>query len=100
MVSAGKSEKIDVAYVAHLARMQLTQEEIDKFQSQLEDVLGYVNQIKEVDVSSVPDTPIDPTLPTNALREDIVYESLPREAALSNAPAKANDLISVPKIVE
>lgn len=91
---------IDVGYVADLARLQLSPEETAKFQKQLGDILDYVRQIQQVDVSKVPDHAIDPNLPTNALRLDKLSESLSREDALLNAPARANDLISTPKIVE
>jgi len=93
------STGINVNYVAGLARLQLNEEEQALFQKQLGDVLGYVAQLQQVDVSAVPDTPIDPHLPTNVLRSDIERESLPVEAALQNAPAKANNLITVPQVI-
>ncbi|MFZ5806293.1 MAG: Asp-tRNA(Asn)/Glu-tRNA(Gln) amidotransferase subunit GatC [Verrucomicrobiota bacterium] len=95
-----QTDMIDVGYVADLARLQLSPEETAKFQKQLGDILDYVRQIQQVDVSKVPDHAIDPNLPTNALRLDKLSESLSREDALLNAPARANDLISTPKIVE
>lgn len=94
------STPIDVRYVAGLARLQLSDEEQSLFQKQLGDVLGYVAQLQKVDVSSVPDTPIDPHLPTNVLRSDVERESFSVETALQNAPAQANHLITVPKIIE
>lgn len=94
------SPSLDVAYVADLARIELSPEELTLFQKQLADILGYVNQLQKVDVSSIPDTPIDPHLPTNVLRPDRVRPSLPTDRALANAPAQANSLLTVPKIVE
>jgi aspartyl-tRNA(Asn)/glutamyl-tRNA(Gln) amidotransferase subunit C len=91
---------IDVAYVAGLARIQLSDDETALFQKQLGDILGYVAQLEKVDVSSVPDTPIDPHLPTNVLREDVETPSFDAATALRNAPAQANNLVTVPKIVE
>lgn len=91
---------IDVSYVAGLARLQLSEAETATFQKQLQEILGYVDQLREVDVSSVPDHPIDPNLPTNALRLDEIRPSLPHTEALQNAPKQANQLLSVPKIVE
>lgn len=93
-------ETIDVSYVAGLARLQLSEEEVGCFQKQLGDILGYVKQLEKVDLSNVPTHPVDPNLPVNALRADVVQESFAVEAVMSNAPAKANDLIIVPKIVE
>lgn len=95
-----KTESIDVAYVAGLARLQLTPEEEALFQQQLGSILGYVQQLSAVDTSSVPSDPIDPLLPTNVLRADEERPSLPREAALANAPQQADHLILMPKIVE
>ena len=94
------STVIDVSYVAGLARLQLSEEEQALFQRQLVDVVGYVAQLQQVDVSSVPDTPIDPLLPTNVLRADAERESFSVVAALKNAPAQANNLIIVPQIIE
>ena len=94
------SDQIDVGYVADLARIQLSKEETDKFQKQLGDILEYVGQINEVDISAVPDAPVDPSLPVNALRKDAVRPSLEKNQALANVPAQTNDLIIVPKIVE
>ncbi len=91
---------LDVAYVADLARIDLAPDEKALFQKQLADVLGYVNQLQKVDISSVPDTPIDPHLPTNVLRLDEIRPGLPTADALANAPAQANSLITAPKIVE
>ena len=94
------SPSLDVAYVTGLARMELTPQEEALFQTQLSHVLDYVQQLQQIDVSSVPDTPVDPTLPTNVLREDLLKDSLPVADALLNAPKKANNLIMMPKIVE
>jgi aspartyl-tRNA(Asn)/glutamyl-tRNA(Gln) amidotransferase subunit C len=94
------STAIDVNKVAGLARLQLSEEEQAMFQKQLGDVLGYVAQLQQVDVSAVPDTPIDPHLPTNVLRADVERPSFSVEAALQNAPAQANNLITVPQIIE
>ncbi len=89
----------DVKYVAHLARLGLTPEEEQKFGAQLGQVLGYIEKLREVDVSQV-----DPTAHAvplvNVTRPDETRPSLANEDALRNAPAKANGLFIVPKIVE
>ncbi|MDR2463438.1 MAG: Asp-tRNA(Asn)/Glu-tRNA(Gln) amidotransferase subunit GatC [Verrucomicrobiales bacterium] len=94
------SQTLDVAYVASLARIELGKEEETLFQSQLGKVLEYAQELRQVDVSSVPDTPIDPNLPTNVLREDVLRASLSAAEALRNAPKQANHLFIMPKIVE
>ena len=91
--------KIDVAYVAELARLELTDEEKATFQSQLETIVQYVEKISAVDVDGV--EPMMHGRPlVNAFREDVVKPSLDREAALANAPAKVGDEFLLPKIVE
>lgn len=91
--------EIDVKYVAHLARLSLTPEEERKLGEQLSQVLGYVEKLKEVDVSGV--EPMAHAFPlVNVFRADEVRPSLSREEALRNAPAQANGLFVVPKIVE
>ena len=91
--------EIDVKYVAHLARLQLTPAEERKFAAQLGQVLGYVEKLKELDVGSVEPTAHAVPL-VNVTRSDEVRPSLPHEDALRNAPAQANGLFIVPKIVE
>ena len=90
---------IDVNYVARLARLDLTPEEEKKFGAQLGHVLGYIEQLKQVDVSGVEPTAHAFPL-VNVTRPDEVRPSLTNEEALRNAPAKANGLFIVPKIVE
>ena len=91
--------KIDVTYVAHLARLHLTPEEEKKFGEQLGQVLGYIEKLKELDVSSVEPTAHAMPL-VNVTRPDQIRPSLPHEDALRNAPAQSNGLFIVPKIVE
>jgi aspartyl-tRNA(Asn)/glutamyl-tRNA(Gln) amidotransferase subunit C len=90
---------IDVSYVAHLARLSVSPEEARKFSAQLANVLAYIEQLKEVDV-----TGIEPTAHAfpliNVTRADEIVPSLPHEEAMRNAPSKANGLFIVPKIVE
>ena len=91
--------EIDVKYVAHLARLQLTTEEEQQFGEQLANILGYVEKLKELDVTGVEPT-AHPIPLVNVTRADEVRPSLSHEAALRNAPAEANGLFMVPKIVE
>ncbi len=90
---------IDVSYVARLARISLTAEEQQRIGAQLADVLGYINKLKEVDVTGV--EPMAHAFPlVNVTRADEIHESLPHDAAMRNAPTQANGLFLVPKIIE
>ena len=90
---------LDVKYVAHLARLALTPEEEQKIGAQLSSVLGYIEKLKEVDVTGVEPTAHAFPL-VNVTRPDEVRPCLSHEEALRNAPAQANGLFIVPKIVE
>jgi aspartyl-tRNA(Asn)/glutamyl-tRNA(Gln) amidotransferase subunit C len=90
---------IDVRYVAHLARIALSPEEEQKLGAQLGQILGYIEKLNELDVNGV--EPTAHAVPmVNVTREDEIRPSLTNEEALKNAPAKANGLFIVPKIVE
>ena len=91
--------EIDVKYVAHLARLALTPDEEKKLSSQLGNILTYIEKLKELDVSNVEPTAHAVPL-INVTRKDETGESLSQDEALQNAPAKANGLFMVPKIVE
>lgn len=93
------SGKIDVGYVAELARLELSAEEKEVFQKQLEDIVQYVEKIRSVDVEGVPPTMHGREI-VNAFREDEVRASMDRELALGNAPQRAGDEFYLPKIVE
>ena len=91
--------RIDVKYVAHLARLILSPEEEEKFGAQLGQILAYIEKLKEVDVNRVEPTAHAMPL-VNVTRPDEIRASMSNEEALRNAPAKANGLFIVPKIVE
>ncbi len=93
------SAELDVRYTANLARLALSDAEAARFQSQLSQVLGYVEKLKEVDVTGV-----EPTAHTsdvhNVFRADASRDWFTSEEALANAPRQANHLIIVPKVIE
>jgi aspartyl-tRNA(Asn)/glutamyl-tRNA(Gln) amidotransferase subunit C len=89
----------DVKYVAHLARLGLSPAEEEKLGSQLGNILGYIEKLKEVDVRGVEATAHAFPM-VNVTRPDAVSPSLSNEEALRNAPAQAGGLFIVPKIVE
>lgn len=89
----------DIHYVAQLARIELSAEQETRLGAQLGQILGYVEKLKELDVEGV--EPISHAVPLfNVTRPDVPGECLPNDDALMNAPAKANGLFMVPKIVE
>jgi len=94
-----KTGSLDVGYVAHLARIHLTDEETSAFQGQLEQVVDYVRQLEEVDVEGV--EPMAHAVPMhNVLRKDEARPSLDRDEALANAPASKGGQFVVPRILE
>ena len=93
------AEKIDVAYVAHLARVHLTEAEVVSFESQLNDVVGYVKQLGELDVEGV--EPTSHAVPMqNVMRADEPRPSLDNQVVMDNAPASRGREFLVPRIIE
>ena len=91
--------KIDVGYVAELARLELTEEEKAVFQPQLENIVKYVDKISSVNVEGV-EPMMHGRVLVNAFREDVVRPSLDTQVALENAPKRVGDEFLLPKIVE
>ena len=89
----------DVKYVAHLARMHLTDAEKEKISAQLKDTLAYVAKLNELDVLKIEPTAHATPL-SNVFRQDEVRPSIDLAKVLKNAPEQARDLFIVPKIVE
>jgi len=90
---------LDVKYVAHLARLALTPDEEKKLGAQLGHILGYIEKLRELDVTGV--EPTAHAVPmVNVTRADEIRPSLPHDDALRNAPKKAGGLFVVPKVVE
>jgi len=93
------SGEFDVKYIAHLARLELSADEEKKLAGQLGQILGYVEKLKEVDVTDV--EPMAHAVPMiNVTRPDEVRPSLPQEEALRNAPKQSDGQFVVPKMVE
>ncbi len=88
-----------VRHVASLARLALTPEEEQRYQSQLSAILDAVEQLNELDTSRVEPTS-HATLAGLALRPDEVHTSLPPEKSMANAPARLGSSFAVPKIIE
>ena len=93
-----KLDKTVVKYTATLARMRLSEAELELLSSQLNDVLKYVEKLNKVDTSNV--EAMNHVLPLkNVYREDKISKSLTVEDALANAPDKDGNLFKVPKII-
>ncbi len=86
-----------VTHTAHLARLYLTENEIRQYSKQIEDILSYIDKLKELDVKNV-----EPTFHVlelkNVLRKDIERPSLSVDEVLQNSPDKENNFFSVPKV--
>jgi aspartyl-tRNA(Asn)/glutamyl-tRNA(Gln) amidotransferase subunit C len=87
-----------VRKVAHLARIELDDDEIAHFQTQLAAILDTVDRLKELDVAGV--EPLAHPGVEHRLRDDTPAPALPVDAALGNAPAKSGDFFIVPRILE
>ena len=92
------SEKIDVRYVAKLARIALTDEEVDRFGEQLGDLLAHVQLLAELDVAAVPAT-AQVVESRNVQRADTLRPSLDRETVLAQAPKRQGAFFRVPRII-
>lgn len=91
--------KNDLKYVAHLARLHLSEKEIVHFTAQLEGILKYINKLKQVDITNI--EPTSHVFPQkNIYRQDELKPSLPTKEVLKNAPSKERDFFKVPKVIE
>ncbi|MBU8809687.1 Asp-tRNA(Asn)/Glu-tRNA(Gln) amidotransferase subunit GatC [Mycolicibacterium goodii] len=88
----------EVAHLARLARLALTEDELDGFAGQLDAILGYVSQIQSVDVTGVEPTD-NPLKDVNVTRPDAVLPSLAQDEALAAAPKAAEGRFAVPRIL-
>ena len=89
----------EVAHLARLARLAVTDEELDVFAGQLDVILGAVARVGEVAADDIP--PTSHVVPlTNVLRPDTPRPSISRDAALASAPAAEDDRFRVPRILD
>ncbi|NLG36028.1 MAG: Asp-tRNA(Asn)/Glu-tRNA(Gln) amidotransferase subunit GatC [Lentisphaerae bacterium] len=94
-----QADRMDVRYVAGLARMALSEEETATLQGQLDGILAFVGELKQLDVDGVEATD-NAGDARNVWREDEPQAGLTRDAALANAPLARNGQFVVPKVVE
>lgn len=88
-----------VKYTANLARIELSDKELDHFTGQLDRILAYVDKLNTLNTAD-----LEPTSHVlemrNVYRDDIVKKSLPASEVIKNAPNKENNLFKVPKIID
>jgi aspartyl-tRNA(Asn)/glutamyl-tRNA(Gln) amidotransferase subunit C len=89
----------NVLHVAKLARLELSETEIDRMQRDLDGILEYVNQLSELDTTDVPAT-TQVAVVAAPFRADEPRPSIPHELALSQAPRSSSDGFAVPGFVE
>lgn len=92
------TSELDVRYIARLARINLDDAEVEVFQKQLDDVIHYVEKLREADVSHVELANVLPM--SDVFRQDTPRDWFTAEQALINAPRQVNGLFIVPKVVE
>ncbi|HAJ56900.1 MAG TPA: Asp-tRNA(Asn)/Glu-tRNA(Gln) amidotransferase GatCAB subunit C [Candidatus Omnitrophica bacterium] len=91
--------KDEVKYIANLARLGLTEPEVEHFREQLGDILGYVDKLKKVDVSGM--SPMAHVLDIkNIYRPDNISPSIAPEKILKYAPQHEGSFFKVPKVIE
>ncbi len=96
--SPGRISRADVAQLARLARLAVTDDELDVFAGQLDVILGAVARVAEVAADDIP--PTSHAVPmTNVYRPDEVIPSLPRDAVLAGAPDVEEHKFRVPRIL-
>ena len=88
-------DREQVLHVARLARLSLTDDEVERMSGELTGILGHIEKIGELDLEGVPPTSHVVEV-ANALREDEPRPSWPREQILDQAPAVSNDGFEVP----
>jgi len=97
--TALKIAKDEVMHVAHLARLEFTEEEQEKFTSQLNDILMYIDMLNQIDTTGV--EPMSHAIAlNNAFRDDCVGESLSQASSLANAPEAKGPFFRVPRVIE
>ena len=93
--------KEEVLHVAKLAKLEFNDDELDTLTTELNSVIGYVDQLKEVNVDNVqPLENLNEAMEENALRSDVERPSLEVAEALKNAPKAGDNYFLVPKVLQ
>ena len=94
-----KIDRAMVEHIADLAKLQLTDDEIELYAAQLSEILDYAERLQALDTDAIP--PTASVLPLhNVLRPDVARPSLPRDAALANAAAAAEGQFRVEAVLD
>lgn len=88
----------DVLKLARLSKLSLSEDQLERFRRELEEIVGYVEQLQSVDVSGLEPTNQVTGL-TNVMRDDIITEYASPEELLKNAPAREGSLIKVKRVL-
>ena len=89
----------EVKYVASLAKLEFTDEELQKFTGQMDEIINMVEQLGEVDTTDVPVTSTV-TEEVNVMREDVAVKGTDRTLLMKNVPEEKDGLIKVPAIID
>lgn len=93
-----KITRKEVEHVAHLARLNLSDQELEKITGQLDDMLNYFDSLAELDTENIKPTTHAFEI-SNAFREDVVKPSLSTKDALSNSPQHNEESFTVPRVI-
>ena len=91
--------KEEVLHIASLSKLSLTDEELEKYTTDLSSIVDYANELASIDIEGIKPTAHILDI-KNVFRRDEVSSSFDREDVLKNAPTKAGGCITVPKVVE
>ena len=92
--------KEDVLYVSHLSRLKINESQIDQFQDQMATILGYIDQLNELNTEETPPTSHVLSSMKNVFREDKLKKSLTNDEALQNAPDREKNFFKVTRIIQ
>lgn len=93
-----KISRAEVEHVAHLARLHLTEEELQKMTEQLDTILSYVEKLEELNTEGLPPT-THALAVSNAFRQDEVRASLSQQESLACSPQHTEELFQVPRVI-
>ncbi len=93
-----KLQKEEVEHVGKLARLHLTEDEVEVFSQQLSSILSYMDTLNEIDTEGIEQT-ASVLGQTNVSRDDLILSSLTPEKVIANAPDSHNEFFRVPQII-
>lgn len=94
-----KITKDEVKKIASLSKLEFSDEELETFTNQIEDIMNMSHQLSKIDTTDVKPT-INVTDAVNVMREDVAQKPMPREELMKNVPEHENGYIKVPAILD